>query len=277
MIGIMSKDVGVLAADSGPETDAATGGAWHELDGELDAWARHGRTASFWWRDDDATAPTPELERLLALHARTEVPLSLAVIPQRMDGELTGALRPFEAGVTALQHGYAHDNHAPAGEKKAELVGSRPTPHILAELAQGWQNLLALPRRLPVMVPPWNRVAPHLIPLLPEIGLTGLSTFGPRRRASPTPASRQANTHVDPIDWRAGQAFRGLTESVRAAVSHLRDRRNATVDSTEPTGLLTHHLAMDEPTWRFVDAFLSRTSAHPAGQWLAADEIFGTA
>ena len=41
--------------------------AWDWLRRELDRWADSGLSASFWWRDDDATGPGAELERLLQL------------------------------------------------------------------------------------------------------------------------------------------------------------------------------------------------------------------
>src|SRR4029450_2060394 len=64
--------------------------SWPDLDAELDAWAKAGRRAPLWWRDDDAARTTPALERLLALHARHGVPLALAVIPGRAEPSLGG-------------------------------------------------------------------------------------------------------------------------------------------------------------------------------------------
>ena len=49
------------------------------LTDEFDRWADQGLTATLWWRDDDAIAPTPALDRLL--DAAGPVPLTLAVIP----------------------------------------------------------------------------------------------------------------------------------------------------------------------------------------------------
>ena len=31
---------------------------WPDLTAELDRWGEAGRTATLWWRDDDATAPS---------------------------------------------------------------------------------------------------------------------------------------------------------------------------------------------------------------------------
>ena len=65
---------------------------WPGLSAELDAWAAAGRTATFWWRDDDATAPTPELGRLLRLAGAHGAPLALAVIPAEAGPALAEAL-----------------------------------------------------------------------------------------------------------------------------------------------------------------------------------------
>ena len=88
--------------------------------------------------------------------------------------------------VDVLQHGYAHINHATPNEKKVEIGPHRPAMIVLGELGTGWLALERLfgDRPLSIMVPPWNRIAPALVPTLPEIGFTGLSTFGHRRRAA---------------------------------------------------------------------------------------------
>ena len=43
---------------------------WKALRHELDHWAALGRAAEFWWRDDDARQPSPELNVLIALARR---------------------------------------------------------------------------------------------------------------------------------------------------------------------------------------------------------------
>ncbi len=61
---------------------------WSDLDAELDRWASAGRTATLWWRDDDAARLTPALERLIALARRHHAIVHLAVIPARLSPEL---------------------------------------------------------------------------------------------------------------------------------------------------------------------------------------------
>jgi hypothetical protein len=232
-----------------------------------------------WWRDDDATDATPELERLLAIRARYAVGLGLAVIPERATGAL-GARLADDGTTAVLQHGYAHQNHAAYGEKKIELGPHRPAMMVLGELGTGWLAMERLfgARALPVMVPPWNRIASALVPTLPEIGLGGLSTFGPRQRVEPVRGLRQVNTHVDPIDWHGGRGFVGEQAAITSLTRSLAIRRLAGDDSVvgeEPTGLLTHHLVQDEAVWAFIDRLFARLRAHSGVRILAVQEVFG--
>ncbi len=159
---------------------------WQALGEEAARWQEAGRTAQLWWRDDDAADSRAAMDRLLELHRATRVPLALAVVPAHATPALADRLAA-ETGVDLLQHGYAHLNHASPGEKKAELGPHRPAMVVLGELGTGWLALERLfgDRALGVMVPPWNRIAPALVPTLPEIGFSGLSTFGPRKRVRP--------------------------------------------------------------------------------------------
>ncbi|HVO16331.1 MAG TPA: polysaccharide deacetylase family protein [Alphaproteobacteria bacterium] len=250
--------------------------AWDALRAELDRWAEAGRAATLWWRDDDAGAPSSALNRLVALSEAHRVPLTLAVIPTKAGAEIAG-LVAGAATLTAVQHGYAHLNHAPDGERKMELGPHRPADVVVAELAVGWDRLETLfgARLRPVLVPPWNRIAPHLVPMLPELGYLGLSTFGPRPRARPVAGLVQANSHLDIIDWAGHRGFVGTEAALAALVGHLRARRTGAVaDPAEPTGLLTHHLAHDAGAWGFVEALLHRSKGHGGARWLDAEAAF---
>lgn len=251
---------------------------WDELDRELDAWQALGRTATFWWRDDDARQATPSLGRLLALSHELDVPIALAVVPVGADASLVRRLagRPQ---VVVLQHGYAHHNHARPEEKKCEFGPHRPVPQMLDELAAGWNRLSALfpEQALPVVVPPWNRIDDDLVPALPEIGSRGFSTSGPRPSMKPVPGLRQVNVHVDIIDWSRARCFVGLQDALRQTLRHLVARRTGTVDASEPTGLLTHHLYHDGACWEFSAEFLRRSRTHPAVRWLDAVTLFAPA
>mgnify|MGYP001604817296 CR=1 FL=1 len=246
---------------------------WDDLAHELDRWAEAGRRASFWWRDDDAAEPTPALERLLGLARDAGVRPALAVIPARARPAL--AERLARENVAVVQHGWAHLNHASPGRPKAELGAERPAAYVLGELARG---ALVLGRLfggvwLRVLVPPYNRVQPALALAVALAGYRGLSTYGARAQALLPGGAVQVNSHIDIIDWTT-RAFTGEGPALGLALAHLRRRREARADPTEPTGLLTHHLAHDAGAWDFTRRFLERVGGHPAASWLAPEAAF---
>jgi hypothetical protein len=250
--------------------------SWQYLSEELDAWAAAGRRATLWWRDDDAVEPGPELARLLTLAEARDLPLGLAVIPARASVALAEWLVSNHARATLLQHGYAHQNHARDGEKKAELGAQRPVQVVLEELARGWARMTALfgDSWAPILVPPWNRIAECLVPELAGLGFRGLSTLGPRAAAEPAQGLVQVNTHLDIMHWPPPRGFLGEAGSLEILVAQLRARRLGEADAAEPTGLLTHHAAHDEPTWAFLEALLDRLAGHPAARFIEAAEAF---
>ena len=248
--------------------------SWQALSDEAARWRDAGRTADLWWRDDDAADVDPALDRLLVLQRDTAAPLALAVVPARATAALAQRLAG-EPGIDVLQHGYAHLNHAAPPDKKIELGLQRPAMIVLGELGTGWMALerLFAAQALPVMVPPWNRIADILVPTLPEIGYRGLSTFGPRKRAQPVRGFLQVNTHVDLIDWKAGGGFVGEEAALAALVDALgRSRRG----DGEPIGLLSHHLAMDGRAWDFLRSVLEATKTTQGLCVRAARELFAS-
>ena len=247
--------------------------SWTALANELSWWQAAGRTPTFWWRDDDATAPSTALERLLSIADSLRSPVAVAVIPAVAKAEL--AERLDDALVSVLQHGYAHANHAPAGEDKAELGHHRPLAVMLAELAEGARQLSGLfgVRSRPVLVPPWNLIDPSLLPVLPTIDFAGLSAYHARSSANPVFGLTVVNTHVDIVDWRAGRFF-GETAALTMAVDHLAARRTGRADEKEATGLLTHHAVHEPAAWRFVERFVAAARSG-GGRWLAAEDLFG--
>lgn len=249
---------------------------WDGLDRELDIWAARGRQATLWWRDDDAVAPGPALDRLLAIAAQHGLPISLAVVPRPATTALAARIAAAGPGIAVLQHGFAHRNHAGASEKKAELGAQRPVEAVLTELGQGAALLRArfAGAALPVLVPPWNRIAPPVVAGLRAIGVVGLSTYHPRAAREAAPGVPQVNTHVDIVDWRGGRGFVGAAAALGLMTAHLAARREGRHDADEPTGLLTHHLAHDEACWSFLAALASRLADRPGAVWLDAPTIF---
>lgn len=247
--------------------------SWEALEQELDRWAERNRRATFWWRDDDAVAPGPELARLLDLAERPHLPLALAVIPEPAEPALADLLDSRGQEVAVLQHGLVHENLAPAGAKRCELVGGPGQVEALAK-ARGRLEKLFGSYFLPVLVPPWNRIAKDLISALPACGFTGLSTFTPRKIAEAAPGLRQINCHVDLLRWRPEKAFAGEAELLGEICRQLRGRRETLLDGDEPCGILTHHLVHDPACWAFLARLLEVLDGHGGARICAAGEIF---
>ncbi len=249
---------------------------WAALEKELDRWSEAGRTATFWWRDDDAVAPSAALDRLLALTGDQGLPLALAVVPASATQAL--AVRLERAPYTCvLVHGYAHANHAPAGQKKCEFGAERQPRAVSSELADGLARLVNLmgARARPVLVPPWNRLAERWLPTLAAQRYRGLSRYTARDRADPAMGLRAVNAHVDIIDWQGGRGFLGTDAALRLARDHLEARRRGSADADEPTGLLTHHLDHDDACWAFLTQLVAFLATRPAARWVDVDAAFG--
>lgn len=232
---------------------------------ELDRRDDEGERVAFWWRDDDAVAPTPALERLIALSHDTGATPALAVIPARAERALVERLAD-EPSIRVLVHGFAHANHAPAGEKKAEFGEHRALPTMAAEAARGRDTLRSMfgAKVADVFVPPWNRMSAALAPELGNVGFKAISTFGPRREPPP-PGIAVIDTHLDPVDWHGS---RGLIDPATFAATFAR-ALDASGHGREPVGLLTHHLGFDDETWAFCADLVAILTAHPAVEWLA--------
>ena len=234
--------------------------SWGELEAEIRRRGAAGRPVEFWWRDDDASAATPALQRLLDLSISHVVPVALAVIPQDASAELFGKLHDH---VTVLQHGTDHRNRAAAGEKKTEYPAAEPVDAALARISQGLNKLAGVSSFIPVLAPPWNRLRRDLLDKLPGIGIRGVSAYGARAGRDPAPGLRQVNTHIDIVAWRRGKRFVGEDQALQSALSNMRAVEG-------PVGWLTHHAVHDAAAW----AFLERLFSVRGVRWLSAREAF---
>jgi hypothetical protein len=244
------------------------------LRAELACWEAAGERCAFWWRDDDLVADSPALRRLAALSQRHAAPVLVAAIPAQADADLA---RATEAGMPTLvfcQHGWAHANHAPPGQPNSEFGAAREPAAALADLARGSARMRALfgQRFLPVMVPPWNRLAPALAPRLPELGLHGLSQYL-SEPALEVDGLVRVDTHLDILDWRTGGGVSDPCALVERLVTVLRMRRSGQL--REPVGILSHHRVMAEGSWRFLERLLAQTRHFPGVRWLHPHEVFG--
>ena len=250
--------------------------AWRELGRELDLWAGGSGRATLWWRDDDAAAVTPALERLLELQAEY--------------ARAAGARgHPGPAGARA--------GRAPCrlrGRRRPAARLSPPQSRRPRARAPGSSAIIARSSRWPRTSRRGSGVSPRrsarascrcwrrpgtgsrtaVVQRLPALGFVGLSTFGARDRrrtgAGPGPGQRSL---------RSDQMEAGRPLCRHRAGARRPDRPSAgaplgTADPGEPTGFVTHHLALDAPAWGFVAELLRRTSAHPRAAWLNAREVF---
>jgi peptidoglycan/xylan/chitin deacetylase (PgdA/CDA1 family) len=222
-----------------------------DVERELFHWRRAGLTPRFWLRDDDATRPTPALDRLLGLARAHDIPLLLAVIPTEATQALAEAIR-HEKLVTPAVHGYAHRRHTPDGVPPLELGGARPVEEILDELRQGRTILRHLfgGRLSGILVPPWIRLSREVAARLHEVGFTALSTNSWHEDGSALP---QLNTQIDIVDWADGR--RGHTVEW-AMTELLRRLEQARQRGGVALGLLSHHLVHDEQAWATLEALI---------------------
>ena len=239
---------------------------WKPLIAALDRWQDDGRIASFWLRDDDAVEPTAELATLLETTAEHDIPATLAVIPEHT-GKALAEFLDSRPRVDVAVHGWSHKNHAGEGEKKQELGLQRPLDTVLAELKAGFDHLQALhpTRFVPMLVPPWNRIAAPLIPELAGLDFEALSVFGPEKPA----ALRLINCHVDLMDWHG---TRGAREA-DALIADIVRRLQQMSDTGGVMGFLTHHLVHDAAGWRFLDGLFEVTTQHPACRWMPLTDM----
>ena len=237
---------------------------WNPLDRELENWQAQGLTLPLWWRDDDAIAPTPQLDQLQALSEDLGLPVHLAVIPRGATATL--ARRIPGSTLIPVVHGWAHENHARPGQKKAEFGDHRPLSETLRDAENGLSRLQDLfdAALVPMFVPPWNRIAPGLASGLAALGYTSLSTFTPRKTPLAAPGLEQINTHLDPIDWKGTRSLVPPDRLIAQATRDLQLRRTGETDADEPYGILTHHLVHDPAIWGFTKDLLTRLLAGPA-------------
>ena len=115
---------------------------------------------------------------------------------------------------------------------------------------------LAGARYLPCFVPPWNRIGSDLIDHLPDVGISGLSTFQsrlvsgspiPEKAGQPKRSPARLETHVDLIDWRSGKVPKHADTVARQLAALLEGQGGVRI---EPIGILSHHLVTDAPAWR---------------------------
>jgi hypothetical protein len=257
---------------------------WAQLQAEIKAWRDSGHRARFWVRDDDAITSTPELSELIELCSKEEIPIALAVIPERAGQDLKDVVgdRP---GVTILQHGFDHKNRG-GPRDKSEFPDARPFEEAMTSVRAGWKRLADHfgDQALPVFVPPWGTCSLAVRRRLPEVGLSGFSPspVGPFRanelcrrggRRSSVGLSlvgthlavnRAVASDKSPLPISRHLAF--LASLVNAI-------RSDDADPDEPIGIMTHAWGVDAGVRDFLRE-LFRVTRDAGAEWANARELF---
>jgi len=245
---------------------------WSPLLTELDIWRGEGLTLPVWWRDDDAVDVTQHLERLNALSERLDWPVHLAVIPMFATPQLAEFVSR-RSNLIPVVHGWAHESHAPKGEKNAEFGDHRSLQDMAESCVDARRRLRALfgDQLAAMFVPPWNRISDDLVLRLPDCGFHFVSTYQPREHTFAAPGLLRINTHLDPIDWRGGKVLRDQNDLIRQITEQLSDRRLGSSDAGEPYGILTHHLVHDDAIWAFCEKLMGILRDGPVHFWTATE------
>ena len=239
---------------------------------ELDAWQDMSLRPQLWIRDDDAVTVSPQLERFAdTLRPHGIVPI-LAVIPASLREDLPDFVHA--KGWAVAVHGWAHTNHATAGEKKCEFGAARARFDVEDEFRRGRQVVAARFKdaALPVFVPPWNRIAAPWLDVLSVCGFKLVSTFANNHVDHAGPGAIQVlNTRLDLIDWRGGRQMKSLAQLAQEMANCLSECR---MRGRRELGLLTHHLEHGSAATQTFEAFLSAISDDGRCYWLRPDEVF---
>lgn len=247
--------------------------AWMSVERELDLWQSEGLTAHFWIRDDDAVLVTPALRTLEQFARHHRVRIGLGVIPGGLTADLAAFLTAPGSCFDPMCHGWRHVNHSGAGIP-SEFGEARPRSQSLADLQRALEVFQQMFDGPAVFVPPFNKMARSLRPELERIGFAALSSAPDlwlqrlarlSARVSSLPgspisgllASRQLDTHLDPVDWSRGTAC-SMDRIAGTLLGELRLRRKRYIPPATPIGLLLHHLIHDDAIWAMADTLVSR-------------------
>jgi len=250
-----------LTRQSADEVVAPVADALGQISGE--------KTVRFWWRDDDAEVSSPALDRLLALSAKTGVPVGLAVIPGHLESSLAARVNTAN-DIDVFVHGWIHKNHAPKGEPATEYPRSRHIDDVRAELARSLAVLHeAFPKKaLPVFVPPWNRFPTEFEGLLVECGYEGLSAASGNRSHIPG-TTKLRRAHCDLNIVVAPGAGCGADIKGAALVA-----KNIRAGERGPFGVVTHHGLFDDATWQLCELFWKSIINSDCVQIVSARQVF---
>jgi hypothetical protein len=231
------------------------------LDSTMLALATAPRPVRFFFRDDDGGWSDRELQRLVELFARHEMPLDIAMIPTATTPALAEWLRPRIGLLLGVhQHGHAHHNHETKG-RKCELGPSRNAPQQFDDIKRGLELLSALFGAAldPIFTPPWNRCSLTAARALPELGFSMLSRD---ITADPLAVSSGLCELPVSVDW---QKYRcGAEPDVTALAGALATQ----IKQSDTVGIMLHHARMVDADFELLDQLLVSLQSHARAECL---------
>jgi len=131
----------------------------------------------FFIRNDDVSTFSEPLRKFVNFMLIHKIPIIYGVIPARLEKETAVLLREAKEKNPGLldivQHGYAHDNYAPFGEKKYEFGEGRSYDRQLHDITEGmkimhrWFGDLVTPG----FIPPYHADDPNTIDAIEALGI----------------------------------------------------------------------------------------------------------
>lgn len=245
---------------------------------QLNELLKDGQKLKMWWRDDDMVADTERFRQLMDSATHFDSSVLVSMIPADVSESMSIA-EVISPRTRFCQHGWAHRNHEPPHLRPSEFGANRDTDVVWSEIANGKRNLdrICGVTMLPIFVPPWNAFDTKHLGALEACGFRGLSLYGPREKVHAGSRIRVENIHVDILNWTGDKQVRAVDSDVvyLRLCEHLQRQRKRPLSDQEPFGILTHHRAMDEDSWRVIHSVCEHLASEVPVSWMTAEEVFG--
>lgn len=192
-----------------------------------------------WFRADDFGLKNKKSKLLLELFKKNELPVYLAVIPQKLCGWTIQEIKNCENSFV-IQHGYDHKNYSK--NDKNEFPKNRSREEVVKVVDKGKKKLMKLfgAQFLNVFCPPWYEYSNRHIQALNSFNT--VSSIG----KIVGEGKYKMNVNVDIIDWTKNDRFAG-EEFVYLSVKKAR---------SDVLGFVLHHRTMGKKGFQFVSDLL---------------------
>jgi hypothetical protein len=139
------------------------------------------------------------------------------------------------------------------------------------QLLKGWHRLDELfgNQLMPVLVPPFNQVSPHLIPTI-RTSYRYVSLFSDFS----APRMKAINAHCSTLAWKPEAVAAEVEDLIVPLVTALRLRRYRMLPVASPIGIITHHLNHGTEAWRLLETLLKVIIASGSVQFPPLVKLF---